>query len=93
MVSWGPSRAGIKCLARRSDHLIPSREGPHVNERDGRRSPLDVSAAAIFRQRKKYRWIFKILGGKEGFAGFSVLSGDSKVPLDHEENSQILSGT
>ena len=76
VVSREPSRAGIKCLARRSDHLIPRREGRRDREKLSTRSPLGVSAAAIFRRRKKYRWIFKILGGKEGFAGFCVLSGD-----------------
>ena len=76
MVSWGPSRAGIKCSVRRAEHLIPGREGFTDREKLSTRSPLDVSAAAIFRRRKKYRWIFKILEGKEGFAGFCVLSAD-----------------
>ena len=76
MVSWGPPRAGIKCSVRRAEHLIPRRVDLSDREKLSTRSPLVVSAAAIFRRRKKYRWIFKILGGKEGFAGFSVLSGD-----------------
>ena len=71
MVSWGPSRAGIKCLARRSDHLIPSREGPHVNERDGFRSLSMSALPRFFAEEKNTVGFLRFWRAKRGLRVFA----------------------
>ena len=76
MVSRLPPRAGIKYSVRRAGHLIPCRGGSRDSDKLSTRSPLGVSAPTFFAEEKKTVGFWVILGGKRGFAGFAVLSGD-----------------
>ena len=82
MVSWGPSRAGIKCSVRRAEHLIPGREGPHVNERDGFRSLSMSALPRFFAEEKNTVGFLRFWGAKRVLRVFPfcpVISRQSKL--------------